>query len=313
MQFQIKEPTLQRLACVSLLCISPPLMSQSESQAAVSALGRIEPRGGIIHVAVGSTPEAVSGSILSQLLVAEGDRVEAGQLLAVTSSVGVVEARILTAEAELEQAVRAADAAQSKADEACVLADVAVREAERRANLLSRKLASEEETEQAQGEAEAKAASCTAARSNTRVSESSIEVARMRLYQRQVELERTQIKAPVNGLVLDIIAQPGELIGLDGLLELGQVDRMVAVAEVYETDIRRVRIGQSARITSDAFPKPLGGKVEFIALKVHKQDEIGTDPAARKDARIIEVEILLDDPKAVETLTNLQVEIVISP
>jgi HlyD family secretion protein len=88
---------------------------------------------------------------------------------------------------------------------------------------------------------------------------------------------------------------------------------MVATAEVYETDINRVRIGQSAEITSDALPAPLSGSVRFIALKVHKQDEIGTDPAARKDARIIEVEILLDDPKAVEHLSNLQVEIIINP
>ena len=38
-------------------------------------------------------------------------------------------------------------------------------------------------------------------------------------------------------------------------------------------------------------------------------DEIGTDPAARKDARIVEVEIRLDDPKAAANLTNLQVDV----
>jgi len=42
---------------------------------------------------------------------------------------------------------------------------------------------------------------------------------------------------------------------------------------------------------------------------VQKQDQIGTDPAARKDARIVEVEIALDDSRPVVNLTNLQVEI----
>jgi HlyD family secretion protein len=42
---------------------------------------------------------------------------------------------------------------------------------------------------------------------------------------------------------------------------------------------------------------------------VQKLDHIGDDPAARKDARIIEVEIRLDDPRSAANLTNLQVEI----
>jgi HlyD family secretion protein len=51
--------------------------------------------------------------------------------------------------------------------------------------------------------------------------------------------------------------------------------------------------------------------VEYIHNKVAKQDEMGTDPAARKDARIIEVEVLLDDPAAAAALTHLQVEVLI--
>ena len=51
------------------------------------------------------------------------------------------------------------------------------------------------------------------------------------------------------------------------------------------------------------------GSVERIALKVRKQDALGTDPAARKDGRIVEVEIRLADAAAAAALTNLQVEI----
>jgi HlyD family secretion protein len=286
-------------------------MAQDNFQQAVSALGRLEPDGGIIRVAAPSTPQAVSGSILAQLRVSEGDYVKKGDLLAITGSMQLMQVALDQAETELELSILASRAEQSRADEACVLADVATREAERRASLLARELASEEETEQAQGDAEAKAASCTAAHANSRVAESRIDVARTGVAFQKAELQRTFITAPFNGRVLDILVQPGEFIGLTGILELGRVDRMYAIAEVYETDIGRVAIGQTAQISSDALAEPLTGQVEFIHLKVAKQDEIGTDPAARKDARIIEVDILLDKPEIAASLTNLQVDIVI--
>lgn len=303
-------PRLLRALCGTLLAWSAVATAQ---QQAVSALGRIEPQGGIIRVGAPSMPEAVSGAILQELHVAEGDPVTAGQLLAVTDAAEVLSARLQRADAELEVAVRAAAAAHSKADETCVLADVAAQEAERRTNLLARELASHEETEQAEGEAQALRASCIAARATASVADSGIDVAHAERAVRQAELKRAQVRSPVDGLVLNLVVRPGELIGAEGVLELGQVARMVAVAEVYETDIGRVRIGQRARVSSDALPEPLEGSVDFIALKVHKQDEIGTDPAARKDARIIEVDILLDEPDKAAALTHLQVEVVIQP
>ena len=53
--------------------------AQQDETRAVSALGRIEPRGGVIKVGAPSTPEAISGAVLAQLLVKEGERVSAGQ------------------------------------------------------------------------------------------------------------------------------------------------------------------------------------------------------------------------------------------
>jgi HlyD family secretion protein len=113
--------------------------------------------------------------------------------------------------------------------------------------------------------------------------------------------------------VIDIKTRPGELISEEGILELAQVSRMYAIAEVYETDIRLVKVGQRATINSPALNSELAGTVESIRQKVEKQDEIGTDPAARKDARIIEVSIALDDSIPAQGLTNLQVDVVIQP
>lgn len=302
-----------RILPLALFVLFPAFaFAQDSDQTRVSALGRIEPEGGIIRIASPSTPQSISGAVIAELHVAEGDDVQAGDLLAVTDIRPLYESSLAKSRTELELARRAAEAANSRADEACVRADVAAREAGRRASLLERELSSEEETEQAQGHATANQASCKAARATARVAESAINVAEAEITLNEAELQRAFIRAPFAGRILEISAQEGEFVGPDGVLEMGRVDRMYAVAEVYETDIRRVRKGQSATVSSDALAQPLTGVVEFIHNKVAKLDELGTDPAARKDARIIEVEVLLDDPAAAASLTNLQVEVVIS-
>jgi len=96
---------------------------------------------------------------------------------------------------------------------------------------------------------------------------------------------------------------------MEGVLELARVDQMQAVAEVFEADVRRVRMGQRALVRSPALPRDLTGTVTRIRPKVQKIDQIGDDPVARKDARIVEVEIKLDDGRAAANLTNLQVEV----
>ena len=309
MQYQMS--VLYKTIFRTLLLASTLVIAQQVQAQAVSALGRLEPENGVLHLGVSSSSHAISGSIIAELLVNEGDWVETGQLLATTDSTAMMRASALKAEAELELARRAAEAASSQADEACTLADVAASEAGRRSNLLEKKLASTEEAEQAQGEAQAKAASCTAAQANARVAESTIKVAQARIVIDEIEIERSMVHAPVAGQVLEIHTRPGEMAGAHSVLDLGRTDHMFAIAEIYETDIARVEVGQKASISSDALHGTLTGTVERIRGKVQKMDVIGTDPAARKDARIIEVEIRLDDSGPVSALTNLQVEIVI--
>ena len=289
-----------------------PALAQ-QSGLAVSALGRIEPKHGVIRVGAPSTPEAVSGAIVTELRVEAGDDVTTGQVLAVVDTARVLQAAVARAQAGLALAERDAAAGKARADEACIRADVADREAKRLTKLREQNLASEEETERAQGEAEAGAATCNAAREEARVAEARIAVRQAERRTAAEELERASIRSPINGRVLEVITRPGELAGAEGVIELAQIDSMYAIAEVYEADIGRVRQGQRARISSPALANELNGTVEHVRLKVQKQDELGTDPAARKDARVVEVEIRIDDPQAVAALTNLQVEVLIGP
>lgn len=94
----------------------------------------------------------------------------------------------------------------------------------------------------------------------------------------QTELEQAYIRAPMAGRILKIHTREGEkLRGSEntnetGIADLGQTAQMVAVAEVYQTDIGKVRVGQQAVITSQAFPGELRGTVSHIGLQVNQQN-----------------------------------------
>lgn len=263
--------TLGPLAAISFLAAcsqelgaasdTPPVAS-GVAASTVSALGRLEPKDGLIVVAGPS--EAVV--VVERLEVAEGDRVEVGQVLAVLDSLPSREAELERERAEL----RTAEAEYQRSHS---VVGGAVSESQR--DEWRRRLA--------------------VAQANVKRAESRV--------------ARSLVRSPIEGQVIKVNTYPGERVGESGILELGKTQEMYAIAEVYETDIGKVRVGQRASVTSEALPKQLYGTVEQIALRVGKADVLDVDPAARTDARVVEVEIRLDESELVAGLTNLQVEI----
>lgn len=126
----------------------------------------------------------------------------------------------------------------------------------------------------------------------------------------QTNLHQAYIKAPMAGQILKIHTRIGEKIGDSGIADLGQTSQMVAVAEVYQTDIGKVRLGQQALITSQAFVGQLRGTVSQIGLQVKRQNVFSNQPGENMDRRVIEVKVRLnpEHSKRVANLTNLQVQ-----
>jgi HlyD family secretion protein len=122
---------------------------------------------------------------------------------------------------------------------------------------------------------------------------------------------RMTLYAPVDGRILNVKIKPGEDVSNGPVLTMGDTGGMRAVTEVYETDIALVKLGQRATITSRALPRPITGKIARIGNMVFKNDVLNVDPAARADARVIEVWVDLDDAALTERLTNLTVDVVI--
>ena len=135
--------------------------------------------------------------------------------------------------------------------------------------------------------------------------------ARAELDKTEAELELTDLRAPIAGTVLRLHAREGERPGDDGVLELGASDRMEALVEVYESDIARVRPGQSVTLSSEhgGFSGSLQGTVLRISPQVRQREVLATDPTQDADARIVEVRVGLDSASAqrVRSLSGLKV------
>ncbi|WP_414563592.1 MULTISPECIES: ABC exporter membrane fusion protein [unclassified Anabaena] len=132
--------------------------------------------------------------------------------------------------------------------------------------------------------------------------------------QAKADQELTYLKSPIDGKILKIHTKTGEVIDNAGFAEIGKISQMSVVAEVYQTDISKVSVGQKATITSTAFPGAISGTVTEIAWQIGRQSIFSLNPTADTDRRIVEVKISIDNPEdsaRVARLTNLQVDVAI--
>lgn len=233
------------------------------------------------------------GGQIALLPVADGDTVEQGQVL--------LELWNDDLRAQLDLAHEEANASQSRAEESCVIAAVARREADRLMSLREDGLASEEDSERAVGNAQARAAACTASRDGTRVSAAQVKVA-------EAALERTRLTAPFAGIIAEINGELGEFvtpspIGIPTPPTVDLIDSscMYISAPIDEVDAPLVRPGLAARISLDAFAdRTFSGHVRRVApyvLDIERQ------------ARTVEIEAEIDDPDKTALLPGYSADV----
>ena len=125
------------------------------------------------------------------------------------------------------------------------------------------------------------------------------------------DLEQTQLKSPIDGIVLQILARQGERPNSSGVLNVGANQSMEALIEVYESDIDRVEIGQLVDLISEngGFNGSLRGQVSLISPQVRQRRVLSTDPTGDADSRVVEVRVKLDNSSAekVSHLTGMKV------
>ena len=135
------------------------------------------------------------------------------------------------------------------------------------------------------------------------------------LLDRQTDLARaglaqTEVRAPFGGRVLELMAHAGE-VSSGPLLAMGDLSAMVATAEVFQTDIPRLRTGDPA--TVQVLDQSVTGKVTLIGSIVGKNQLTNLDPRALQDRRVVKVTIGLDNPALAARFVNMEVEAAIKP
>jgi HlyD family secretion protein len=253
---------------------------------------------------------------LEEMLVEEGDRVEQGQTLArldpsyLESALAVARARADAQEAivaKLEAGSRPAEIARAEAElaEALAAAENARLILQRRQTLVVSDTVSQQALDDAQAalrqseaEADAQRENLTLLREGPRKED--IEAARAQLRADmatidliQRRLEETDLKAPNDGTVLTRVREPGAVVlPTSSIYTLSLTDPVWVRTYLPETELGRVVPGMTAEVTADSLPgKVYRGQVGFISPTAEFTPQSVQTPELRTDlvyrARII--------------------------
>ena len=279
----------------------------------VSALGRIEPLDGISQVSV---PSSLSNDRVREILVKEGQEVRKGQPLAVLESIDTLESSVRQSEA----AIRVAESKLAAQDSviARYKADLgqASAEARRGEQLFAAGATSANRVEQLQAdESSAKAQLAEAiATKGTLVEE--LRSSRASLDKDRTERAKATVLAPFSGTIFKVNAHPGDKVGEDGLLEMGDSSRMGVIAEVYQSDRPLIALGQKVSLSADGFKgRQVEGQVVEIAREVSRQTVFSGQAGENLDRRVLAVKIGL--PREAQPIAShlnyLQVNVLFAP
>lgn len=294
----------------------PVEMAQTLLPTDVVGLARLMPRGDIAIVAA---PYGAGDARVAEILVKIGDRVTRGTPLALLDNRQALEGAVLTAEANL--AVRQATLAQTRSAIAASRAEAQAtldqsRAAEREAEVnltrtqdladrgvntaatLDAARTAAEEAALAVQRAEATLARFTADALDDQpdivVATRNVAAAEAELARARMDLARAEVRAPIDGTILDIHATPGQRPPGEGIMEMGDIDVMMAEVEIWQDRISAVALGQPVELAAPALGRTLRGTVASIGLIVGRQGLISDDAAANSDARVIRVLVSLD-------------------
>lgn len=288
---------------------------------AVTALGRVTPGRAVISIA------AQSGSRILKLEVTDGKKVKTGDALAYLDMYTLRKAELDAAKVALEESwerleseTAYAHAVVDENREAMHVLEVGLdhetKEMARFATLLSSKTIQQQSYDEQKFRVQSRQGELEKAKADLRSAEAALaripstvglKSAEARVKSAEAELELTIIRAPIDGEILQVLTYPGERIGNDPILKMGDTNDMHVIAEVYETDVGMVRVGQHATITGEALAEPVYGVVDEVGTLIYKNNVLDLDPRATKDTRIVEVRIKLDKPQSLSGLTYLEV------
>jgi ABC exporter DevB family membrane fusion protein len=281
----------------------------------VTGLGIVEPADGEIDLAFPML------GVISNILVKEGDTVARGTIIAelinqdLKAKLAQAEATLSIKSADYDRAhkgSRPQEIARAQNDlrsEEATLKLLRL-QAERRQKLVRKGSVSQEAADTADSALKAgqeRRDSAEQALSLLREGERSetiaaaaakTDLARHQMEEAQATLDKSYLRAPADGTILRLYREAGEAVSTQPaspIVQLGDLTRLVVRAQIDESDIASLRVGQSARITAPALDgHQVLGQVTRISPRLGAKTVSDGSPTEKRDARVLDVIITLD-------------------
>jgi HlyD family secretion protein len=289
----------------------------SESPLLLAGPGRVEPYSEDIKIG-----SELSGR-LKAVKIEEGDTIRRGQVLAelenadYRAQVESARANVLAKEATLRKVINGArrqerDEAWSSVNEAKAVLENSKSELHRHQQLFSAGVEPREELERYVREADVAQAKYDAAvqqhalvddharEEDRSLAEADLKLAQGQLAEAQARYEKTFIRSPIDGTVLRKHHRDGESVSNsstvpDPILTIGDRKSLRVRVDVDETDVSKVREGQRAYVTADAFGKQkFWGHVVRVGQQLGPKNVHTDEPAEKVDTKILETLVELD-------------------
>lgn len=293
-----------------------PAKAQTSDPSLIAAPGLVEPISE--EIKVGSE---IVGK-LRQVRVEEGDHVQRGQIVAIVSNddyrsrLASAEAELRLKEAELRRVVNGArtqerQEAWAAVSETEAVLDHARSERARREALYRSGDLARADYERAEREYSVAEARYQAARQHFSLidappreedrtrAESQVELARALVEEQRARLEKTLIRSPIAGVVFRRYLKTGESVKDSPeapILSVGDPSIWRVRVDVDEADIDRIRLGQRAYVTADAFGnRKFWGRVVRIGQILGRKNVRTDEPTERVDRKILETLVELKE------------------
>ena len=253
--------------------------------------------------------DPAGGSVLSELKVKDGQKVKKGDIVAVLSNFARADVSLRMAEADLAKLKQTGEFVLRGTRRA----DIALQEAQLKTSIEQNRL---------DALLRGRSGKAPDVRElETAIAEQGLERQKVRLElmkttlendlaQHEIDMANTQarvdsakrtledalVRTPIDGVVVQIFTREGERVAPSGILKIVDMSKLRVLADVDELNVGRLKPGGKVDVTFRGNNDVFKGTIERIAPTVKRMQRVEPDGGSSTDARVVQVEIRIDDP-----------------